>query len=60
MHMCLAEYNDLKSELKDYLAKFAQNGKVVREDDIREFFTQMSARKRQKTTSAPGIQYFCK
>ena len=52
------EYNDLRTELKDYLRKFAENGKVVREEDIKEFFSQMSARKRQKTSS--GMQYFCK
>ena len=31
---------------------------VVREEDIREFFGQMEAKKRQK--SGPGMQYFCK
>lgn len=34
-------FNDLKSELTDYLKKFAENGKVVKEEDIREFFSGM-------------------
>ena len=58
MGSCFTEYNDLRTELKDYLKKFVENGKVVREEDIKEFFSQMSARKRQKTSG--GMQYFCK
>jgi len=42
-------YNTMKSNLMEYLKKFAENGKVVREEDIQEFFQQMSANKRQKT-----------
>ena len=42
-------YNSMKSNLMEYLKKFAENGKVVREEDIQEFFKQMSANKRQKT-----------
>ena len=42
-------YNSMKSNLMEYLKKFAENGKVVREEDIQEFFQQMSANKRQKT-----------
>ncbi|WAR18418.1 UBR7-like protein [Mya arenaria] len=38
--------NDMKSALSDYLKHFAENGKVVRAEDIREFFTQMEQRKR--------------
>ncbi|XP_034250247.1 putative E3 ubiquitin-protein ligase UBR7 [Thrips palmi] len=34
-------YNDMKERLKEYLQKFAENKKVVREEDIREFFSQM-------------------
>ena len=41
-------YNTMKSNLMEYLKKFAENGKVVREEDIQEFFQQMSANKRQK------------
>ena len=31
-------YNNMKENLMEYLSKFADNKKVVREDDIREFF----------------------
>jgi len=41
-------YNSMKSNLMEYLKKFAENGKVVREEDIQEFFQQMSANKRPK------------
>ncbi|XP_014788965.1 putative E3 ubiquitin-protein ligase UBR7 [Octopus bimaculoides] len=51
-------YNDLKSELTDYLKKFADSKKVVREEDIREFFTGLEARKRQRTNTIPS--HFCK
>ncbi|XP_048736471.2 putative E3 ubiquitin-protein ligase UBR7 [Ostrea edulis] len=51
-------FNDLKSELTDYLKKFAENGKVVREEDIREFFSGMEARKRQRATGP--IPFMCK
>ncbi|GAB1602899.1 putative E3 ubiquitin-protein ligase UBR7 [Argonauta hians] len=51
-------YNDLKSELTDYLKKFADSKKVVREEDIREFFTGLEARKRQRTNYVPS--HFCK
>jgi len=51
------EYNDMSSSLRDYLKKFADNKKVVRDEDIREFFQQMAANKKQKTG---GMQLFCK
>ncbi|XP_046545115.1 putative E3 ubiquitin-protein ligase UBR7 [Haliotis rubra] len=54
----LQGFNDMKSQLSDYLKKFAENGKVVREEDIKEFFSNMQARKRQKTEE--GFQYNCK
>jgi E3 ubiquitin-protein ligase UBR7 len=34
----ISMYNNMKENLMEYLAKFAQNRKVVREEDIREFF----------------------
>lgn len=46
----------MKSHLSEYLAKFAENKKVVREEDIREFFSGMQARKRQKL----DIPYTCR
>lgn len=49
-------YNEMKTHLSEYLAKFVENKKVVREEDIREFFTGMQARKRQKT----DVPYNCR
>ncbi|XP_069118451.1 putative E3 ubiquitin-protein ligase UBR7 isoform X2 [Argopecten irradians] len=51
-------FNDMKTELSTYLKKFAEDGKVVKAEDIREFFSQMEARKRQR--AAAPFQYFCK
>ncbi|XP_076331777.1 putative E3 ubiquitin-protein ligase UBR7 [Tachypleus tridentatus] len=52
------EYNAMKSELKDYLKKFADSRKVVREEDIREFFSQMQARKRRRVDC--HVPEFCR
>ncbi|XP_058470000.1 putative E3 ubiquitin-protein ligase UBR7 isoform X2 [Solea solea] len=46
-------YNDMKSELKDFLQRFAAEGKVVTPDDIRHFFEQQQSRKRRRVESAP-------
>lgn len=40
-------YNDMKSELKDYLQRFAAEGKVVTPEDIRQFFEQQQTRRRR-------------
>ncbi|XP_056284842.1 putative E3 ubiquitin-protein ligase UBR7 [Pseudoliparis swirei] len=40
-------YNDMKSELKDFLQRFAEDGKVVTPDDIRQFFEQQSRKRRR-------------
>ncbi|CAG9858581.1 unnamed protein product [Phyllotreta striolata] len=45
---CIAGYNDLKEKLGDYLKTFAENKRVVREEDIREFFDKMHARKKRR------------
>ncbi|KAM4713063.1 putative E3 ubiquitin-protein ligase UBR7 [Anableps anableps] len=45
-------YNDMKTELKDFLQTFAAEGKVVTSDDIRQFFEQQS-RKRRRADSGP-------
>lgn len=50
------EYNNFKSELTDYLKKFAESGKVVREEDIKEFFETMKSRKRPRL----DIPYNCR
>lgn len=41
-------YNSMKSNLMEYLKKFAENKKVVRKEDIQEFFQQMSGNKKMK------------
>lgn len=48
-------YNDMKTELKDFLQTFAAEGKVVTPDDIREFFEQQQSRKRRRVD--PGRFY---
>lgn len=52
----IAGYNDLKSNLKEYLKKFAENKKVVREEDIREFFSTLDSKKKLKT----DIPHYCR
>ncbi|XP_045113121.1 putative E3 ubiquitin-protein ligase UBR7 isoform X3 [Portunus trituberculatus] len=52
------EYNNLSSSLREYLRKFAESKKVVRDEDIREFFSQLAANKKQKPNS--GVQLFCR
>lgn len=51
-----SEYNDMKENLIQYLRKFAETKKVVREEDIKEFFDGMGSRKRPKTS----VQTFCR
>jgi len=46
-------YNSMKEDLMQYLGKFAENGKVVREEDIREFFEKMKSNKKPRLGSAP-------
>lgn len=41
-------YNELKADLSDYLRKFADTKKVVREEDIHEFFQQLKSKKRPR------------
>jgi E3 ubiquitin-protein ligase UBR7 len=43
-------YNDMKSNLMEYLKKFAETNKVVREEDIQEFFQKMSQNKKMRAT----------
>ncbi|XP_076873739.1 putative E3 ubiquitin-protein ligase UBR7 isoform X2 [Brachyhypopomus gauderio] len=50
------EYNDMKTELKDYFQRFAAEGKVVTPDDIRRFFEQQQSRKRRRANAG---QYYC-
>ena len=49
-------YNSMKTNLMEYLSKFAQNGKVVRPEDIKEFFEGMEANKKRKVE----VPKFCR
>lgn len=52
----ICEYNDLKSELRDYLKRFAEEGKVVQSEDIQKFFEDLRSKKRRRVD---GMQYYC-
>lgn len=52
----ICEYNDLKTELKDYLKRFADEGTVVKREDIQQFFEEFQSRKRRRVD---GMQYYC-
>lgn len=53
----LQGFQDLKTELREFLKGFADSGKVVGEEDIRVFFSRMEARKQERRA---GMQYHCK
>ena len=40
-------YNNMKQNLMEYLSKFADNKKVVREEDIKDFFEGMKNKRRR-------------
>ncbi|XP_075804403.1 putative E3 ubiquitin-protein ligase UBR7 [Microtus pennsylvanicus] len=52
----ICEYNDLKTELKDYLKRFADEGTVVKREDIQQFFEEFQSKKRRRVD---GLQYYC-
>lgn len=52
----IAAYHELKGELAEFLKKFAENKKVVREEDVKEFFQDMNARKKRRI----DVQYSCR
>ncbi|KAF2882349.1 hypothetical protein ILUMI_23833 [Ignelater luminosus] len=52
----IAGFNDMKVNLMEYLKKFAENKKVVREEDIREFFSKYDTKKKQKCE----IPHYCR
>lgn len=51
------EYQSFSAQLKEYLKKFADNKKIVRAEDIEEFFGKLKERKRQKVQPVP---HFCR
>lgn len=53
-------YNDMKNELTEYLRGFVEQGKVVKEEDIRNFFDTLQSRKRQRVGSEDSVQYRCR
>lgn len=54
----ISEYQNFSAELKEYLKKFAENKKVVREEDILEFFGQLKERKRRRVGEV--LPHFCR
>ncbi|NXQ04784.1 MLO2 protein, partial [Vidua macroura] len=52
----ICEYNDFKTELTDYLRRFADEGTVVTREDIQHFFEEFQSRKRRRTNR---MQYYC-
>jgi E3 ubiquitin-protein ligase UBR7 len=44
----ISNLNEFKQELKDFLASFASNGKVVKRENIVDFFDDLNKRKKQK------------
>ena len=49
-----SDYQDLSTGLRDYLKKFADEGKVVKRKDIEDFFDEMKAKKRRKLEEDQG------
>ncbi|XP_062325273.1 putative E3 ubiquitin-protein ligase UBR7 [Osmerus eperlanus] len=49
-------FNDLKTELTEFLQQFASEGKVVTAEAIQQFFEELQARKRRRTS---GGQHHC-
>ncbi|XP_064403626.1 putative E3 ubiquitin-protein ligase UBR7 [Halichondria panicea] len=49
------QYNELKTELSDFLRDFARQGQVVSKRDIEGFFEEMQARKRQRLDTGEGV-----
>jgi E3 ubiquitin-protein ligase UBR7 len=57
----ITEYQSFAAELKDYLKTFADNKRVVREEDITEFFGRLKERKRRRLDDGPdGMPHFCR
>lgn len=52
----ITEYNRMKDKLKEYLQTFAANKKVVTEEDINRFFTEI----RNEKNVEVGLPYMCR
>lgn len=57
----ITEYQSFSAELKEYLKTFADNKRIVREEDITEFFGRLKERKRRRLDDpAGGLPHFCR
>lgn len=52
----ITEYNRMKDKLKDYLQTFVASKKVVTEDDINRFFSEI----RNEKNVEIGVPHFCR
>ncbi|OXA60503.1 putative E3 ubiquitin-protein ligase UBR7 [Folsomia candida] len=53
----ISGYNNMKEALKDFLEEFANNGKVVQEKDVQEFFENLRATKRPRLDLGGNNQF---
>ncbi len=51
----ISNLNEFKQELKDFLSNFASNGKVVKRENILDFFEDLNKRKKQKLDTFSAI-----
>lgn len=58
----ITEYQSFSAELKEYLKTFADSKRIVREEDITEFFGRLKERKRRRLDdpTAGGLPHFCR
>lgn len=57
----ITEYQSFSAELKEYLKTFADNKRIVREEDITEFFGRLKERKRRRLDDpSAGLPHFCR
>ncbi|XP_023334766.1 putative E3 ubiquitin-protein ligase UBR7 [Eurytemora carolleeae] len=49
----ISMYNNMKTDLMGFLADFAREGKVVKQEDIQNFFQEMKSKKRPKLDLPP-------
>nr|CAG4647134.1 EOG090X07TK [Megafenestra aurita] len=57
----ITEYQSFSAELKEYLKTFADNKRIVREEDITEFFGRLKERKRRRLDDPTGgMPHFCR
>ena len=57
----ITEYQSFSTELKEYLKTFVDNKRIVREEDITEFFGRLRERKRRRLDDpSAGLPHFCR